>query len=314
MSCLNEDLVDVDESLNLCETAFENGIAFVNEFEKWDNDVGKFLHRDNYISVRSTSVDVWEQEFNLLVQKDIAGVVIEWNNLSGIGVGVSHLQVVSKDPLPMKRVYGELKKHIDLRQFSTAARKSLKSCVGYRLFSGADGWETWLCFLPRRDLSVEYSCDIIEKVAFRAVNRFKTILQSKLKGLVGTCVAKNTLHKNTLSNLSKLRILPNDQDEILRVVDDALNVFEIDVAGLEKKLITYRFGDKFRGSLKLPVGREAEVKKITVHIGVDVSVPAQDNDSLPIELFGSKHGLQEIVGERGNLIASYSFSECCNFQ
>ena len=83
-------------------------------------------------------------------------------------------------------------------------------------------WETWLGFVPKQDSDVVLTHNIIETVAFRALAHLKLVLQRKLRGLVGTDVAKNTLAKNNLFDITKLRILPGDQGDILRVFDDAM--------------------------------------------------------------------------------------------
>ena len=85
-----------EENLFLCETAFENGTAFVNWFEKYSGNVNTFLQRDDFIPVRWTSIDAYKQELCLTLKKDVDGVVIEWKNAIGIGMAVSHLQIVPR--------------------------------------------------------------------------------------------------------------------------------------------------------------------------------------------------------------------------
>ena len=301
-----------EENLYLCDTAIENGVAFVNAFDSYEN-VQAFMHRYEYIPIRCTSVDPLEQQLCLSFTTDVDGVVIEWNNTVGIGMPISHLQLISKRP--MRQIYGMLKKHLGLHGFSENARQSLKHCVGVQLFYDSSGWETWLGFVPKRDSQLVLANVVIEKVALRSLSELKLLLQGKLRGLVGTGVAKNTLAKNNLFDIKKLRVLPDDQEDILRVLDDALDAMDIATTEVEKIIFSFRFGDRCKTPLNLPIARQASVKKITTHIAVSVSAKAPTPKvEYPIELFWSKQGLEAIVGGRGNLITAYSFSECGNYQ
>lgn len=303
--------MEEEENIYLCETAFENGTTFVSAFESSGN-VQTFLHRDDHIPIRSTSVDLYEQEQCLSFKTDVDGVVIEWNNTVGIDMPISHLQIVPKGQLRL--LYGMLKKHLDLHSFSENARQSLKCCVGVQLFYDSAGWETWLGFVPKQDSGVVLTRAIIEKVAFRSLADLKLVLQRQLRELVGTGVAKNTLAKNNLFNITKLRVLPDDQKDVLRVFDDALDEMDIATSEVEKILFSFRFGDKCQKSLKLPIARQESVNKITAHVAVSVSARAPALEvEYPIELFWSKQGLGD-VGKRGNLVTAYSFSECGNYQ
>ena len=192
--------VDGGDPTYLAETAFENGYEFVTEFGKCGNDVDTFLHRESYIPVRSTSVDLYEQELCLSITKDIDGAVIEWDDISGISTRVSHLQVMPKTQPPLRQMYGILKKHVDLKTYTNAARQTFKSCMGFQLFSGSDGWETWLGFVSKSAESVVYDDHVIAAAALRSVNNFKILLQNKLRELVMNGVAQKSLAKNNLQN------------------------------------------------------------------------------------------------------------------
>ena len=43
-------------------------------------------------------------------------------------------------------------------------------------------------------------------------------------------MAKNALSKNNLFDISKLRVLPDDQYDILRVFDEALDAMDISIS------------------------------------------------------------------------------------
>lgn len=315
MSYSSSDDVE-DENLFLCETAFENGAAFVGAIEKCAGNVHTFLYRDDYIPIRCTTIEPYEQDVCLTFEKDVDGVVIEWKNLVGIGMPVSYLQIIPKHARPLKSIYGMLKKHLDLRSYSENARMSLKHSVGVQLVYNSDGWETWLGFIPKTELGIEYSSAILEKASFRAINELKVILQQKLRALIGKGIAKDTLAKNNLFDLSRLRILPDDQDHILKVFDEALKAINLSLMpSIRIILFTFRFGDKCHSPLQLPISKRMEVENITIHSGVNISASAPSLDiDLPVELFWSKEGIQEIVGKRGSMITAFSFSECGNYQ
>ena len=79
----------------------------------------------------------------------------------------------------------------------------MKQCVGVQLFYDSSGWETWLVFVPKRDSQLVLANVVIEKVALRSLSELKLLLQGKLRGLVSTGVAKNTLAKNNLFDIKK---------------------------------------------------------------------------------------------------------------
>ena len=209
-----------------------------------------------------------------------------------------------------------LKKHLDLCSYSENVRKSFKNNVGVQLFYTSEGWETWLGFIPKTDLNMEYSMGILEKASFRAINELKIALQEKLRALIGKGIAKGTLAKNSLLYLSRLRILLDDQHDVLKVFEEALKVMNLSILPcIGKILFTFGFGDKRTSLLKLPISKQLEVENISLHIGVNISASAPMEDSCsPIELFWSKEGMQEIVGKRGSLISAFSFSECGNYK
>ena len=195
-----------------------------------------------FVGIRCTTVDPHEQELCITLSTDVDGIAVEWNNTVGIGLPIGHLQIVSKRL--MRQIYGMVKKHIDLRCFSDNARQSIKGCVSVQLFYDSSGWETWLGFLPTPQSVVVLSSATMKRVALRSLAELKSTLQSKLRGLVGTGVAKNTLAKNNLLDITKLRILPDDQEVILRVFDNALDSTDTGTAEVEKVVFSFRFGDR----------------------------------------------------------------------
>lgn len=163
-------------------------------------------------------------------------------------------------------------------------------------------------------LSVVLTKDIMGKVAFQSLACLKFVLQRKLRQLVGTCEAKNKLAKNNLFDITKLTILPENQDDVLRVFDDVLDEMDLATSELKKIIFSFHFSDRCQKPSKLPTVRQESVNKITAHVAVSVSAKALALEvEYPIQLFWSKQGLEEI-GKSGNLITAFSFAECGNYQ
>jgi hypothetical protein len=121
-------------------------------------------------------------------------------------------------------------------------------------------------------------------------------------------VASETFAKNNLDNAKRIFVLPSDQCIILRAFQTALDDTEItELPHFCTILLTFRFGEKCRSPLVLPIDDSTRIRKICVHIGHTISCEFAD-------LFWARQGLQEVLGSKCNLSTTYSFLECANAQ
>ncbi|KAK2905493.1 hypothetical protein Q8A67_007292 [Cirrhinus molitorella] len=118
-----------------------------------------------------------------------------------------------------------------------------------------------------------------------------------------------SLMKSNLGNLTKLNILPQDQNFILQLFQQSVLHVNSDV---DMKILTSlsKFGQKAEGELNIrSVVDPAGVRDISYHAGCPIS-PVDPT----VDVFWSRFGVQEVVGRRGSLFSVYSLSEAANFQ
>ncbi|MES9971093.1 MAG: hypothetical protein ABW092_13745, partial [Candidatus Thiodiazotropha sp.] len=97
--CNPDTVMSVEEDDILIETSFENSINFEQVWESVDN-IDSFLHREDYISVRGTSV---EDPEDLNFEFDIDGVTILWKEIgSGLSLDYTHLDLASRGENDLK--------------------------------------------------------------------------------------------------------------------------------------------------------------------------------------------------------------------
>lgn len=296
----DEDCLD-----DFLDTAINNGQALSSILSKY-SDTGSFLLReDEYLSIRAVSMTTTEQEELLEIVTDIDGVVIEWNTFSAILHPVRHLYILPKDILSLKCIWPLLKKHLDLRKYSDAWLKTMHICLGSQLFYEF-GWEYWLGLIPETN-TAEIDADAVRLYTFTTLRSIRKEFQKRLQDASKSNKILNTLVKNNLNDVRKLTVLPDDSTEILTILQEAIENVN-NPPCLRKILFSFRFGEKCRKPVKLPVSDSSAVADISVHAAITLIA---DED---INIFWARHGLQEIVGERGNLTTCMSFSECANFQ
>ncbi len=302
---------------NLQLTAQENGSAFMEPIEACAGDCDRFLKRDGYIPVRGTNVCHSEQDYLLDWRTDVDGVLIEWDSICGLNLNLSYLQVVPPGNVRLHRVYHVLKKHLDLTKYNRVALRVLQDCLASQL-SYTEGWETWLGFIPECALTTEYTPNVIRAFTLKTLKNLKSVFQRKLKQSRGSNIAPHTLVKNNLNDISKLRIMPDEQESLMRVFQSALDETDGMLDGFRKIMITFRFGEKMHTVATLPIRDKTAVRCVSVHAGLEIgaSYIGEDEDEtlVNIDLMWSRQGLQEVIGSRGRLFPTFSFTECANFQ
>lgn len=299
------------------DAAVENGFAFVRAIDKHKGDYNEFLHRDSYIPVRGSTVSQVEDDLILEYVPDIDGVVIEWHSITGSNQCISHVQIVPPQNVSLKYVYPVIKKHANLKQFNGVSRDLLRVCVASQLFY-SDGWETWLGFVPKCNSKIAYTKEIIRTLSHTMLYDVKSQMQRRMKAMRVPRMAENTLLKNNLNDLARIFILPNDQDVVLQALQSSIDGIDMLLNEFRTIIITFRFGDKCNTEVPLPIADTNAVRCVSVHVGleigasypkIDVNVQGQVWD-----LLWCREGVQLLVGCRGSICKTFSFTECINYQ
>ena len=296
-------VMSVEEDDLLIQTSFENSINFEQVWESVDN-IDSFLHRDDYISVRGTSV---EDPEDLNFEFDIDGVTILWKEIgSGLSLDYTHLDLASRGETDLKPIYPLLRKHIKLQEYTERGLDAFRHSVGCQLIYHG-GWETWLGFMPRTNCDTGFSSQIIRRLVWSNISRLRIHFQKELKVLLETNRASETLAKNNIFNMKKLFVLPSDRRTILNAFQNALQTTDFVESTFYPIIFSFRFGEKCRGKIELPILDINSVEDICIHSGICVSSHFHD-------LFWCRSGVNEVIGERGRLTSAFSFFECVNFQ
>ena len=271
------------------ETSFENSINFESAWISSDG-IEYFLHRDEYISVRGAYVDDPEE---LLYDYDIDGITILWKNVGdGLSLDYTHFDLASQGEHALRPIYSLLKKHIKLEEYTVKSLQVLRHSLGCQLIHYG-GWETWLGFIPKARCNVMYDSQDIRKLTLRNVTCLKNHFQKELLCLLETGNAIETLAKNNIFKIKKLFVLPSDRMTILKAFQRALeNTTDSVNPSFYPVTFSFRFGEKCRSRIELPILDVKAVDDICIHVGIRISSYFHD-------LFWCRSGVNEVIGERG---------------
>lgn len=291
-----------DESI-MIETGIDNGITFRSI---WDRHTEGFLKREEHVTVRGTTVSE-EEASDLIIKYDIDGISIRWKDIGkGMLLEYTHLSIAPRMDLDIRPIYSVVKKHLNLHQYGRHGIEQLKNSVGFQLMYYG-GWDTWLAFVPKSCVRQSYSRQQQHNMTIGNLSRLRVEFQRQLKELLEKGEAIDTLAKNNLENVQKLFVLPGDRRKILSVFQHSLECIELVIDDFNAMLYTFRFGEKCKTPVKLPIFDEDGVEDICVHVGIKISDNFHD-------LLWCREGLNEVIGRRGILTSCLSFFECVNFQ
>ena len=193
-----------------------------------------------------------------------------------------------------------------MREYGRAGLSNLKNACGFQIIYYG-GWDTWLAFVPKTSDRSTYTSKTLRDLTGVYIERFKAEFQRQLKILLDKGVATDTLSKNNLENLRKVFVLPGDRQIILSAIQRSIEDTKVLPAGLQPMIYTFRFGEKCRTPVLLPVLHESGVEDICVHLGINISNNSND-------ILWCREGVNNMVGRRGKIVSSLSFFECVNFQ
>lgn len=150
--------------------------------------------------------------------------------------------------------------------------------------------------------------DACKSEAVSLINRVLTGLQTKLARLEPPDLQRPSIMKANLFDPGKMNVLPQDKGFVLSLLMSAVN--EVNSNDKSHVMVTItKFGQKSFGPFDLGALIEPEgVQSLSLHVGCSISGVEPS-----IDLLWSRVGLQEVVGRRGTLLASCSFSESANF-
>lgn len=291
---------------NLLQTGLENSMTFRCEWEK-HLDIPGFLHDHEYIPVRGSNVPHNELAEGFDIYPDIDGITIEWKDIAGTSHPFHHLFLIPRGEYSLKNVYSWLRKHEDLTKYTSEGRHTLRNCVGAQIFTDS-GWEYVISLLPKLDSKIILDSTVIKKMTMNWFQELKSALRLKLIESIPGHHVRHTLDKNNLNDLSQIFILPGDSSDILKMLQECIDL-TVKPQGFRSMVFSYRFGEKNRERVHLPIRNLQSVSKVCVHVGISLE-PCLENESL----LWSRNGIQSVIGCRGTLTTACGLYESANFQ
>ena len=127
--CNPDTVMSEEEDDLLIETSFENSINFEHVWKSKDN-IDSFLIGDDYISVRGTTLDPDDINFEF----DIDGITIVWKELgSGLLLDYTHLDLAARGENDLRPIYPILRKHIKLQDYTERGLDAFRHSVGCKI-------------------------------------------------------------------------------------------------------------------------------------------------------------------------------------
>lgn len=177
------------------------------------------------------------------------------------------------------------------------------------MLSALQGWQLSMCLVPDRDLPPDtYPTDLDKDTLIYFSNLQDAICQS-LKGLPEQDLSRPTIKKNKLYDLSRFNILPQDQEFMLNLIDNAVINTQPPHA-LKPLVFMCKFGQKQTSLLIFGDTFDmSNVRCISIHSACDVRSKKGN-----VHHFWSKYALHDLVGRLGTMYNALSLREAVNYQ
>lgn len=292
----------------LIETGRENSRSFSNMFMSHRCSQHDILHRDSTSTFRDTQISSHGQKLWLNFRFDIDGIVATIENFQDVYVPFSYLNILPRSRASLIPIYTIVKKHFKLYNFSSKGKEYMRWSHGIQVFSD-HGFQFIFALLPR-DGKIDfpmYSRQEFDSMQYEFYENFRTTLIDICKHLPSHEISRDTFKKNKILDIRTWHVLPGDRTFILELLDLA-KIHTMCDRSFTSMIIASKFGDRNGENVNI---EEFNVHKATttVHAAVTISSPV-----LKQNLFWSRDGIQELIGNRGTCFSAFSFSSCCNFQ
>lgn len=269
----------------------------------------EILKRDSNLTLRDCQVTGCAQRLWLNQTYDLDGIVATFSSLKDILVPFSYLNILPRGRNSLIPVFNILRKHLKLEVYNKKALQYLRWSQGIQIV-GDHGFQFLITLLPKSGplrLFKNFSRQQIENLQFEFYESFRLSLANKCKGLPEQDITRNTFKKNKIIDIRTWHVLPDDREFVLNLLCQTENSLPRD-ENFEFIIIAHRFGDRNSNAMNITEYDTANAST-TIHAAVTLSSPILNQN-----LFWSRSGIQDIIGDRGTLYSSLSFRSCCNFQ
>lgn len=290
-----------------CRENTGNLLSAIDRFET----VEEFL-RDEDVRIPLFPTTVDDSSEDLTYSYDFDGIVVRMSNLAYINAPIHYLFVGKLDVSKLQNHWHILKKHMNLTLYTANGISALLKTTGVVLGFVDGGYFLNVSCRAKTADNAHPFFENDQRVRVHALGLLNALLCNfyhRLRACSPEDLERPTMMKNDLTNLKKLSIVRSDQIFILKSFMDSF--FEVDIdPDMQLVLSLSRFGQKDEEPFDLEkVADPSGVLSISYHVACTVR-----SADPSVDLLFSRHGLQDVVGKRGNLFPVYSMSEACNFQ
>ena len=229
----------MDDQISLIQVGEDNDQNVRHSFEL-HSDVNSFL-KDEDIVIPIHSSAAGDSSINYPF--DLDGVCMELFNLASIQTGIHYLFIPILEEHMLRGMYIYIKKHFTLSQYSQTGLHALKNAMGHVVGHADGSYFVNLAVYPK-DFNYTGNFEDPHRARWsscRAWNSIFTLFKTKLKSLPHKEMARASIMKNTLHNLSKMNVLKQDLKFILEILDSAIVQTDLEPE-LEVGIFLTKFG------------------------------------------------------------------------
>lgn len=290
-------------------TGEENTDCFYADLASHNFQIESFLKGESTLRVRDCRIGNVAQDIWLTFSWDIDGIVGILDRFSSITSSFSYLSILLKKEGSLIDLYPILKKHLPLHLYRSKNYQYLKWTKSFK-FTEGDGFDFHFALLPKQGCLQfpEFKRHGFEKFLYAFYEDFRKQFSNTLMNLDKANLSRNTIKKNVISDIRKMHVLPDDRIFILEILDITLQKMDR-IENFYPCIIAFKFGDRDHSNQIEVSAFNASTADVSIHAALTISSPI-----LSQSLFWSRYGLQDIVGERGNIIPTFSLRSCANFQ
>lgn len=265
---------------------------------------------DILIPLQATTVDSPVEQ--LAAQFNINGIVIELNFLEKLKIQFSKLRLsLCRNP-QLRNSWHIIKKHIDRTKYSSEGLEVLHRLRGIDLAELNDGFKLHVTAIPKSPYGMEKVFSTFGYLSFNTIELINAMLMNfieSLRALPPEQLCRPSLQKIILQNKGYMKVLPQDQEFLLRTLDQSKDLLP-EHETLDLHFYVYKFGHRSQEPLILSDITDFDnIVRLSLHVACTLST--EDPHTL---LFWSRAGLEKLVGPRTTVYSAMSMHECANMQ